>query len=143
MFRQFEKMAMAWVIGLGLALALGGCYDSRVIIGDHPGHENSHPVPPPWAPAHGYRAKHDYRYYPDSEVYYDVGRRLYFYIDGDGWQMSARLPARIRVDFDDYVSLEMNSSKPYQYHPEVVKSYPRGRKKNASKGHGNGKNKWY
>ena len=145
MFRQLEKTAMLWIVGLGFALALVGCYDSRVVLGGHPVFENSPPGPPPWAPAHGYRAKHAYRYYPDSEVYYDVERGLYFYMGGDRWQVSAQLPAGIRVDTDDYVALEMNSSKPYQYHSDVVNRYPPGRKKNASKGHGNGrnKNKWW
>jgi hypothetical protein len=30
--------------------------------------------PPAHAPAHGYRAKHQYRYYPSRSVYYDTGR---------------------------------------------------------------------
>jgi hypothetical protein len=141
MFRLLEKMTMLCIVGLGFALALGGCYDSRMVLGGHPGYENSHPGPPPWAPAHGYRAKHDYRYYPDSEVYYDVGRGLYFYIGGDHWQVSGKLPARFQVDVEDYVALEMNSSKPYQYHSDVVKWYPPGQKKKASKGNGKGKNK--
>ena len=37
--------------------------------------------PPPHAPAHGYRAKHTYRYYPDASVYFDISRKIYFYLE--------------------------------------------------------------
>ena len=34
--------------------------------------------PPAHAPAHGYRAKHAYRYYPSSCVYFDASKKVYF-----------------------------------------------------------------
>ena len=82
--------------------------------------------PPPWAPAHGYRAKHQYRYYPAVHVYFDVGRRMYFYHEGGQWRMSASLPRSIRIDIEDYVTIEMDTSNPYEYHADVVKRYPPG-----------------
>src|SRR5918996_4735374 len=41
--------------------------------------------PPPWAPAHGYRAKHRYVYYPDGDIYYVPDSRLRFWLSGSGW----------------------------------------------------------
>jgi len=85
--------------------------------------------PPPWAPAHGYRAKHKYRYYPSHYVYYDVDRGVYFYIEGDGWRVSARLPGRIHLDYADYVHLEMKTAKPYEYFADHRAKYPPGQAK--------------
>lgn len=82
--------------------------------------------PPPWAPAHGYRAKFRYHYYPSSYVYFDVDRGIYFYRSGEEWVSSARLPRDIYLDGDDYVILEMDEEKPYTYHRDVVERYPPG-----------------
>jgi hypothetical protein len=72
--------------------------------------------PPAHAPAHGYRAKHHYRYYPGTDVYYDTGRRLYFYLSGNDWAVAATLPAALKVKLGDYVSIEMATDRPYMYH---------------------------
>lgn len=85
--------------------------------------------PPPWAPAHGYRAKHKYRYYPSFYVYFDVEKRVYFYLEGDRWRMSARLPNAIRLESADYVVIELKTDKPYEYFAEHKKQYPRGKTK--------------
>lgn len=94
--------------------------------------------PPPWAPAHGYRAKHQYRYYPESRVYYDTGRGVYFYYHNGDWQVSASLPGSVRIDIDKYVTLEMDSDRPYEYHHKVEERYPPER----SKGKRKTKDKW-
>jgi len=80
--------------------------------------------PPAHAPAHGYRAKHQYRYYPSSSVYYDTGRGLYFYLKGDNWEVGASLPNSLRVGLGDSVSIELDTDKPYNYYEEHVKKYP-------------------
>jgi len=90
--------------------------------------------PPPWAPAHGYRAKHQYHYYPSSQVYYDIGRRLYFYVEGGNWRFGASLPVGIKVGLGDHVTLEMDTDKPYEFHADVVKEYPSGEPKEKNKG---------
>lgn len=82
--------------------------------------------PPPHAPAHGYRAKHYYRYYPSCSVYYDNGRKLYFYLKGDNWEVGASLPISIRVRLGEYVSMELDTDMPYVYHSDHVKRYPPG-----------------
>jgi hypothetical protein len=82
--------------------------------------------PPPHAKAHGYRAKYAYRYYPSAQVYYDVDRRAYFHLEGKSWQISVSLPTALRVQLGDYVTLEMNSDKPYLKFEEHQKRYPPG-----------------
>jgi hypothetical protein len=91
--------------------------------------------PPAHAPAHGYRAKHHYRYYPSCSVYYDNGRKLYFYLKGDRWEVGASLPSSLRVRLGKYVSMELETDKPYVYHADHVKRYPPGQMKKK-------KNKW-
>lgn len=82
--------------------------------------------PPPWAPAHGYRAKHQYRYYPGPQVYFDSGRGLYFWLSGGGWQVGAKLPGGISLG-GSYVNLAMDAAKPYQWHKDVLLRYPPGK----------------
>ncbi len=94
------------------------------------------PGPPPWAPAHGQRAKHHYYYYPDSGVYFDVVRKLYFHPYAGSWRASASLPSGIQISAGNYVQLDMDSDKPYLHHSEVEKRYPPGHLKKAAKGRG-------
>jgi hypothetical protein len=89
--------------------------------------------PPPHAPAYGYRAKYNYRYYPASSVYYDMDRGLYFYLEGPDWQISASLPHAIQVGLGDHVVLEMEADKPYIHYDEHKHKYPPGQFKNKHK----------
>ncbi|RMD57504.1 MAG: hypothetical protein D6828_03610 [Nitrospirae bacterium] len=115
-----------------------GCHRGEVVFsGGEPCCPSYEPGPPPWAPAHGYRAKYYYYYYPSAGVYYDVYRRLYFYYEDGRWRVSATLPTWIRLDVH-YVSLEMDTDKPYKFHSEVKKRYPPGHKKNRGRGKGRG-----
>jgi hypothetical protein len=104
------------------------------------GHKHKHKKqgPPAHAPAHGYRAKHQYRYYPSRSVYYDTGRELYFYLKGNSWEVGASLPSSLRVGLGDSVSIELDTEKPYIYHADHVKKYPPGQMKKKNKT----KNKW-
>jgi hypothetical protein len=81
--------------------------------------------PPPHAPAHGYRAKHQYRYYPNRNVYYDQGRGLYFYVKGDGWAVGASLPGDLMANLGTSVNLELDTDKPFEHNSEHLKQYPR------------------
>ena len=93
--------------------------------------------PPAHAPAHGYRAKHQYRYYPSESVYYDKGRGLYFYLKGSNWEVGASLPSSLRMGLGDYVSMELDTDKPYVHHKEHIKKFPpkkAKKKKNGRKG---------
>jgi hypothetical protein len=97
------------------------------------GYKHKKGGPPPHAPAHGYRAKHQYRYYPSCSVYYDYGRKIYFYIKGDHWEVGASLPSHLRIGLGDSVNIELDADKPYIHHAEHVKKYPPGQLKNKNK----------
>ena len=101
---------------------------------DHP-HEvkKTKGGPPPHAPAHGYRAKYHYRYYPSCSVYYDTYRELYFYLVGDNWRVDVSLPHGLHVDRQAYVSIEMDSDKPYTRYKEHKRKYPPGQAKKWGK----------
>ena len=123
-------------IGIILAVALGVCtgFSSCAIVHDSgPRYVAKEPGPPPWAPAHGRRAKYRYHYYPDSHVYFDISRSLYFYPSGAIWRMSASLPGGVHIDVNSYSVLDMDADRPYLYHGDVERRYPPGQLK---KGHG-------
>ena len=80
--------------------------------------------PPSHAQAHGYRAKYSYRYYPTAGAYYDVQRKVYFYLEGSNWQMSVSLPSALKVQLGDSVSIEMDSDKPYTQFEQHKRTYP-------------------
>ena len=79
--------------------------------------------PPPHAKAHGYRAKHTYRYYPSANAYYDVERKAYFYLEGNNWCMGVSLPDNLRVRLGNHVTVEMDSDKPYTRFEEHKRKY--------------------
>jgi len=139
--RRTTMMSVFLVI-VGFALLINGC---ALRIGDSPApvYAPAPPEsgPPPWAPAHGHRAKHHYYYYPESHVYFDAGRSLYFYFSGSGWQASVSLPSGIHLSAGEYVSLDMDVDRPYLYHSDIEKRYPPGQLKKKEKGQGKGK-KW-
>jgi hypothetical protein len=131
------------IVGIGFSLTIFGCPPPIVIKEEHPVYAPAphEPGPPPWAPAHGHRAKHHYYYYPASYVYLDVERKLYFYLYTGQWQVSVSLPADIHINVSDYVILDMDTDKPYNFHSDVVKRYPPGQLKKLDKGKGKGKEK--
>jgi hypothetical protein len=79
--------------------------------------------PPAHAPAHGYRAKFQYRYYPRCKVYYDTARGVYFYLKGENWEVGISLPSHLKSDLGEYVSLELDTDKPYLFNEEHNKKY--------------------
>ena len=85
--------------------------------------------PPDHAPAHGYRAKHQYRYYPARRVYHDMDRGLYFYMNGDNWEVGVSLPGFLQGDLGACVNLELDTENPYTRNAEHTKKYPPGRYK--------------
>ncbi len=88
--------------------------------------------PPPWAPAHGYRAKHhkhkhykkthSYVYYPAAQVYYSPVVRKYYYMNDGVWVTSPTAP--LSINLGKSVSIQLGGSVPYVYHPTVVQEYP-------------------
>lgn len=94
--------------------------------------------PPAHAPAHGYRAKHQYRYYPARRVYHDASRGLYFYLKGDNWEVGVSLPGGLKAELGESVRIELQTDEPYRHNVEHMKQHPpwkyKGKKnKKASK----------
>jgi hypothetical protein len=67
--------------------------------------------PPPWAPAHGYRAKTRYVYFSEYDVYYDHDRGVYISIGGNNWQVTAKIPSILSgVDLKAAVKIDLDFS---------------------------------
>jgi hypothetical protein len=135
MVGEMKKSALAIVILMGFGLSqiflFSGCAvnSGGVVIGSPAPPPPKKPGPPPWAPAHGRRAKYRYCYYPSHYVYYDTGRGVYFYLAVDEWHVSAHLPSGIRLEYADYVAIELDTDRPYVYFPEHKRKYPPGKMK--------------
>ncbi len=118
------RAAQAGVVFGALSLLLTGCVavverppDAAVVESDRRG-------PPPWAPAHGWRRKHEtYYYYPAAQVYYypSVGR--YYWIEGREWRYGSRLPRYFVVEDDKRVVLELDY-EPHTDHAKFKALYP-------------------
>lgn len=92
--------------------------------------------PPPWAPAHGYRAKqHHYVYYPRHEVYYAPSSQLWFWLDGGRWRAGAELPGRIVVAGLPAVSIVLGTERPYEMKTYVVERYGKRHGKHRHRHH--------
>jgi hypothetical protein len=89
--------------------------------------------PPEHAPAHGYRAKRQYKYYPSASVYHDAGRGLYFYLSGTTWKFGATLPHDLRIRLGSSVSIELDTDRPYIYYDQHRKQYRPGQMKKTYK----------
>lgn len=89
--------------------------------------------PPSWAPAHGYRAKHRYYYYPSAFVYFDIDRKIYFYLEGSTWKMATKPPSIIFLIPNEYVVIDLETDKPYIYFDEHKRKYPPGKLKKRKK----------
>jgi hypothetical protein len=126
---------IATLICIPVIFAFSACASTGVFVGDSP---IAKAGPPPHAPAYGYRAKHTYYYYPDSYVYFDVMKNVYFYYDGGDWRMSVSLPNELRLGLGEHVTLNMDTNKPYAYFKQHKQAYPPGQ---AKKKHKHGK-KW-
>ncbi len=153
-YNFIKRLVICFAIGFFTvsAIFVAGCAPKKVVVvyekegnsgyskeGNHKPKHKKKGGPPPHAPAHGYRAKHEYRYYPSRSVYYDTDRGLYFYLKGKNWEVGASLPSSLRVELGDSVRIELDTDKPYIYHTEHAKKYPPGqmkKKKNKKK------NKW-
>jgi len=84
--------------------------------------------PPPWAPAHGYRAKTRYVYFKDYDVYYDNEKGVYISLSGKNWTVSAKLPTTLsKVDLLAAVKIDLDFSgdQPQTEHDKHTKSYPK------------------
>ena len=95
--------------------------------------------PPPWAPAHGHRAKehreYQYVYYPERQVYYAPATQTWFWLNGGNWQVGINLPQQYHVYPAEGVPVVLQSSRPYVEHVYVEERYGRPwREKHDHKG---------
>jgi len=63
-----------------------------------------------------------------------VNRKIYFYLEGNKWRVSGSLPGGIRLGYEDYVTIEMDSDRPYTLIEEHKRKYPPGQMKKNKKG---------
>ena len=124
-----SRFSMGCLVFVFLLTTLG-CTRVGVQVGGEPTPSGG---PPPHAPAHGYRAKYKYHYYPSSQVYFDIDRRTYFYMEGAAWRMSVSLPDRLRVELGGRVEIDMDSDRPYTEFEHHKMKYPPGHGKKEHK----------
>ena len=115
---------IAWMVLSGCAFDYRQPIDVGMAIGA-PMPAPIHAVgPPPWAPAHGYRAPlHQYYYYPDSSVYYNPVTSTYFYMNRGAWRFGLTLPAGVVINPNAYVGLQLATSRPYLFYDEHRAAY--------------------
>lgn len=103
--------------------------------------------PPPWAPAHGHRAKQErsyrYVYYPAQQVYFAPDQNVWFWMSGGNWQFGVNLPTRYQVYATSGVPVVLATERPYREHVYVEEQYGRPwREKHGNKqGHGHKEDK--
>lgn len=134
--RRFLTVAAFTLTCLSMAPATALDLDIGIKIGtdSHKEQNSKHKNGPPGhAPAHGYRAKHQYHYYPSSEVYYDTARGMYFYLSDNDWKISASLPGSLKLRLGEHVTIEMESDKPYTEHQSHKSKYSPGQAKHQEK----------
>jgi hypothetical protein len=88
--------------------------------------------PPPWAPAHGYRAKTRYVYFKDYNVYYDNTRGIYISISGGKWVVSTKIPSSISgIDLVAAVKIDLDfdGDDPQKNNSDHQKKYPASKRK--------------
>lgn len=82
--------------------------------------------PPDWAPAHGYREKTRHIYFSDYNFYFDLEKKVYIYLSGDNWQVSAQLPsvyAKIDLGHAAQVELAINTDTPQKHNAKHLAEY--------------------
>lgn len=82
--------------------------------------------PPPWAKAHGYRAKTRYVYFTDHNFYYDNNNGVYIYMSGNNWEVSASIPSLFRnVDLGVAlkVDIDLEADDPQKFNADHKKKY--------------------
>jgi len=82
--------------------------------------------PPVFAPAHGFKAKTRYVYFPDPNFYYDVKKNIYIYPSGKKWSVGPKLSSKysgIDLKRAAKVEIELDEDKPQKYNEEHIEKY--------------------
>lgn len=81
--------------------------------------------PPPWAPAHGYRAQqYSYVYYPQHQFYYAPHTRNWYWHDAGRWHHGPHLPRVLASFAVGGVNILLEAALPWHQHNHVVHRYP-------------------
>ena len=99
--------------------------------------------PPPWAPAHGYRAKTRHVYFPDHNMYYDIQKSNYIYFTNGKWSISTRVPSifvGINLGRSAQVELDFYGDAPQRYNYSHKTKY-KAKKQKAHVNHHHAKKK--
>lgn len=96
----------------------------------HKGKAKKEQGPPPWAPAHGYRAKQEVRYiyFPEHNIYYDQKSGIYISLKGKNWEVSAEIPLslnseQLKVSTQIALDLSFDSENPQKDNRRHKKLY--------------------
>ena len=87
--------------------------------------------PPPWAPAHGYRAKTRHIYFPNQNMYYDIQKSNYIYFSNEKWSISTRVPSifvGINLGKSTQIQLDYYGSYPQYYNKDHKIKYKKKQK---------------
>ncbi len=82
--------------------------------------------PPPWAPAHGYRAKTRHIYFPQHNFYFDMQKGVYIYLKGGNWLTAISLPSlfgRINLASAIQVELDFTADNPHNHNSDHKVKY--------------------
>jgi hypothetical protein len=75
---------------------------------------------------YNHRLMRQYQYFPSVCVYHDANRGLYFFQRDHQWCIAVSLPIDLRTELDEYVTLKMESDKPYLFNDQHKRQYPSG-----------------
>ena len=100
------------------------------------GHNVKKGGPPAHAPAHGYRRKFGYTYYPSKKVYHSKEKGTWFWIENGDWKFGAKLPSSINLTGAASEKLELEADTPYDHFKSKSSSQGKGRGKGKGKGKG-------
>lgn len=121
---------------LAAGAALAGDFDLKIPLPPIPKIKiPAPPIPririeaPSPSPAKIRPAPHRYNYYPDAEVYFDPSRQIYFFFRANKWLAQAVLPPDIEVRIGNAVTVDLDSERPYEFHDDVRRVYPRTRER--------------
>jgi hypothetical protein len=113
-----------------IVFALGLSFAAGCVVVDRPPKrevvvvETDKHGPPPWAPAHGWRRKHEtYHYYPAIQVYYYPSVRKYYWVERGNWKSGGRLPAHYVVERHKKIVIDLDD-EPHKHHHKIKMDYP-------------------
>lgn len=92
--------------------------------------------PPPWAPAHGYRAKTRHIFFPEFNIYFDIIKGVYIHQDGPRWITTPKVPIVLKgIDLKKkkQIELDLNVDNPHKFNSDHKVKYKVGLAKPVTK----------